>query len=71
MVLEAGGLGYGDAKKMLLDAILEMVAPMREKREYYESNPDLVDEILEKGKQQARTVAEMKMKDVREKVGLL
>jgi len=69
--LEAGGLGYGDAKKMLLDAILEMVAPMREKREYYESNPDLVDEILEKGKQQARTVAEMKMKDVREKVGLL
>jgi len=69
--LEAGGLGYGDAKKMLLEAILEMVAPMREKREYYEQNSDLVEDILKKGKQKARSVAEIKMQDVREKVGLL
>lgn len=69
--LEAGGLGYGDAKKMLLEAILEMVEPMREKRAYYENNPKLVDEILEKGKQKARIVAEAKMLEVRKKVGLL
>jgi tryptophanyl-tRNA synthetase len=69
--LEQGGLGYGDAKKMLLEAILEMVAPMRERRAYYEQNPTLVAEILEQGKQKARLIAEAKMDEVREKIGLI
>ncbi len=68
--LEAGGLGYGDAKKMLLEAILEMIIPMRERRAEFESNPSLVDEILEKGREKARKVAEAKMREVKEKVGL-
>lgn len=69
--LEQGGLGYGDAKKMLLEAILEMVAPMRERRAYYEQNPTLVAEILEQGKQKARAIAEAKMNEVRQKIGLI
>ncbi len=69
--LEQGGLGYGDAKKMLLEAILEMVAPMRERRAYYEQNPALVAEILEQGKQKVRAIAEAKMDEVREKIGLI
>jgi tryptophanyl-tRNA synthetase len=69
--LAQGGLGYGDAKKMLLEAILEMVAPMRERRAYYEQNPALVAEILEQGKQKARAIAEAKMNEVREKIGLI
>ena len=68
--LEAGGLGNGDAKKMLLDAILEMITPMRSRREEFESNPELVDKILKEGSTKARQVAETKMKIVKEKAGL-
>lgn len=69
-LLENGGLGYGEAKNMLFEAILEMVAPMRERRAYYEQNPALVEEILKKGREQALLVAGAKMKEVKEKVGL-
>ncbi len=69
-LLEKGGLGYGEAKNMLFEAILEMVEPMRERRAYYEQNPALVEEILKKGREQALLVAGAKMKEVKEKVGL-
>ncbi|MFT5359725.1 MAG: tryptophanyl-tRNA synthetase [Candidatus Paceibacteria bacterium] len=68
--LETGGLGYGDAKKLLLEAVIEMIAPMRERREKFELNPELVDKILSEGSRKARKVAEEKMKEVKEKVGL-
>lgn len=68
---EQGGLGYGDAKKMLLSAILEMVQPMRERRARYENNPELVDQILEQGKVKARERALAIMEEVRKKVGLV
>jgi len=67
---EKGGLGYGEAKTMLYDAIIEMIAPMRELRKKYEDNPALVQEILEKGKQKARLISEAKMEEVRSKAGL-
>ena len=69
--LEKGGLGYGDAKKMLLEAVLEMIAPMRERRAEFEAKPELVDEILRKGTEKAREVAEAKMNEVKQNVGLL
>ncbi len=69
-MLEQGGLGYGDAKKMLLEAILEMVVPMRERRTYYENNPDLVEKILKQGGEKARNIAQEKMSRVRKLVGL-
>jgi len=68
--LEQGGLGYGDAKKVLLEAILEMVAPMRERRAYYENNPDIVEKILNQGGKKARTIAQEKMSRVRALIGL-
>jgi len=68
--LEDGGLGYGVAKKMLLEAILELITPMRDQRARFESNPELVDKILEEGREKARRVVEVKMKEVKEKVGL-
>ena len=69
--LEAGGLGYGDAKKMLLEAILEMVGPMRERREQYANDMDAVRAILDAGGKKMYEHAEVVMKDVRNKVGLL
>jgi len=64
------GLGYGDAKKMLIADIIEFVTPMRERRKYYEDNPKLVQEILINGAMRANDVAMKKLFDVYEAVGL-
>jgi len=69
--LEKGGLGYGDAKKMLLEAILEMITPMRERREEYEKNMDAVHDILKQGGEKMSALAEEKMKEVRLQAGLI
>lgn len=67
---EQGGLGYGDSKKMLLENYLKWIAPMRERREYFENNPDEVARILENGKEKIQARVRAKMKEVRGKVGL-
>ncbi|MCA9351180.1 tryptophan--tRNA ligase [Patescibacteria group bacterium] len=67
---EEGGLGYGESKKMLLENYLAFIAPMRERRAYYESNPGIVRQILDQGAGTIQKIAKEKMKEVREKVGL-
>ena len=52
-----GGFGYGQIKKELADAAEAYFAPARERRAYFESHPDLVDDILHEGMQRARTKA--------------
>ena len=61
---------YKALKDALLADILAFVTPMRERRAYYESKPELVAEILEKGAAKAKAKAEAKMEIVRERVGL-
>lgn len=68
---EEGGLGYGDAKKMLLFAIMRLIEPMRAKREHYANNPDEVTAILKKGGDYMCAKAEKFMADVRSKAGLV
>ena len=53
----AGGLGYGDVKKEILERVLDHFAVMRERRESFESRPDDVEEILRKGAARARAIA--------------
>lgn len=65
-----GGLRYGDSKKILLENYLKFIKPMREKRKYYEDNPGIVRQILDEGKTKIQKIAQLKMKEVREKVGL-
>lgn len=65
-----GGLGYGDSKKILLENYLNFIAPMREKRKFYEENPGIVRQILDEGARKIKKIAQNKMKEVREKVGL-
>jgi tryptophanyl-tRNA synthetase len=64
------GLGYGDAKKMLIKDIIDFVAPMRERRKKYEDDPKLVEEILLQGAIKANEVAMKKLQAVYEAVGL-
>jgi tryptophanyl-tRNA synthetase len=61
---------YKTLKDALLSDILAFVTPMRERRAYYESKPELVAEILRKGGEKAKAKAEAKMEIVRKAVGL-
>jgi tryptophanyl-tRNA synthetase len=66
----AGGMGYGDAKKMLLDKINEHFAPPRAKRKELAAQPDRVESILRKGAERARAEARQTMALVRKAVGM-
>ncbi len=67
--LEEGGMGYGDAKKELLRKTLEYFAPMKEKYDELQKNPEKVYAILEEGEKKARILAEKKMDEVKKLVG--
>lgn len=65
------GLGYGDAKKMLIADIIAFVSPLRERRKRYEDDPKLVQEILVRGAMRANDIAMEKMRSVYNAVGLI
>ena len=67
---EKGGLGYKEAKELLISDLRAFIGPMRDKRESLVKNLGPVLEIIKKGGVKARSRAEAKMKDVREKVGV-
>jgi len=66
----AGGTGYGDIKKALLERILDLFGPMRERRERYEAQPDEVEAILRRGAERARAIAMPVLERCREAVGI-
>jgi tryptophanyl-tRNA synthetase len=66
----AGGMGYGEAKKMLLQKIDTFFAPARERRRQLAADPDYVEGILRTGAQRARAEARATMAIVRKAVGL-
>lgn len=66
-----GGVGYKEFKEIIIQRAQEFIKPLREKREELAKNPDLVREVLESGKQKANEVASTKLKEVKEKIGVL
>jgi tryptophanyl-tRNA synthetase len=66
----AGGLGYGEAKKMLLEKINGYFAPAREKRKELAARPEQVEAALKHGAERARAEARKTMALVREAVGM-
>jgi tryptophanyl-tRNA synthetase len=66
----AGAVGYGDAKKMLLEKIDTYFGPAREKRKQLAAHPEQVEELLRQGAQRARAEARKTMALVREAVGM-
>lgn len=66
----AGGMGYGEAKKMLLEKINSYFAPARERRKQLAAHPDEVEAILQRGAQRARAEAWQTMALVRQAVGM-
>ena len=61
---------YKDLKEALIEDIDQFIAPMREKRKYFEKNKKKVLKILEKGGKKANKIAEKKMDEVKEKIGV-
>ncbi len=66
----AGNFGFGHAKNMLFELVLEVFKKEREKYFYLEKNKDFVDQELLKGAKKAREVSSKVLKRVREKLGL-
>jgi tryptophanyl-tRNA synthetase len=66
----AGGLGYGEFKKRLFEALWEYFEPMRRRRAEILAEPGYVDDVLAHGARQARAAASHVMQRVRGAVGL-
>ena len=66
----AGKRGCVACKKQLAKNIIYYLAPIREKRKYYEEHPEIVDKILKEGTGKARKVAKETMKDVKKAMKL-
>jgi tryptophanyl-tRNA synthetase len=66
----AGGMGYGEAKKMLLEKINALFGPIREKRKQLAAHPGQVEEALRQGAVRARAEARQTMQLVRAAVGM-
>jgi tryptophanyl-tRNA synthetase len=64
-----GGMGHKESKDILAENIIKYISPMRERREGI-SNDEVI-KVLEDGAKRANEVAEAKLKDIREKVGLI
>ena len=67
---QAEGMGYGDAKKLLFEKILDYFSPYRKKREEMAKNVDYIDEVLQNGAKRAREIATKTLEDVKDKTGL-
>jgi tryptophanyl-tRNA synthetase len=67
---KAGGYGYGEAKKLLLDKVITHFEPYRKKREELSKNLDYIMDVLNKGAEKARTVASATMSEIRKLTGL-
>ena len=66
----AGGMGYGDAKKLLLDKVSTYFEPYRQKRAELIARPDYVEDVLREGAKKARVVARVTLDEAKKACGL-
>lgn len=67
---QKGGIGCAACKELVMEAIEEVMKPIRERREMYKNRPKDIDEILMAGTAKARKVASQTMSEVREAIGI-
>lgn len=67
---EANKGSYKNLKEALAKDLNEFLAPMRAKYAEIEKNPSIIDDVLAKGKEAARAVAEAKMQVARKAIGV-
>ena len=67
----AGGLGYKDAKMMLVESVKKFITPLREKRKQITADNEYVDSVLAQGKKRAQEITIKKIEQIRNAVGIL
>ncbi|MCL2438977.1 MAG: tryptophan--tRNA ligase [Alphaproteobacteria bacterium] len=67
----SGGIGYGDAKKELANALNTYLSPMREKYNELINNKAYLDKVLSEGATKARAIATPILDRVKKDLGLL
>jgi len=68
---KAGGMGYGEAKKLLCDKVTAYFAPYRQKRAELLANPGYVDDVLRQGAAKARAIARQTLDEAKRACGLI
>ncbi len=58
-------IGCVECKKMMAKNLIKALEPIREKRDYYEGQPELLDEIIAEGSSKARKIAQKTMEEVK------
>lgn len=66
---EFAGLGYGDFKLAVGQAVANYIRPIREQYIEYKNNKDLLNKILSEGAEKAKFVANKTLKKVYKKIG--
>jgi tryptophanyl-tRNA synthetase len=67
---ELDGAGYGQLKSAVADAVIELLAPVRERYQELRSDEAGLEETLSAGAAQARDIASDTVADVRERMGV-
>jgi tryptophanyl-tRNA synthetase len=62
--------GYGDLKAAASEAVIEMLAPVRERYESLRADEDTLEDVLAAGAEKARVIAADTIADVREVMGV-
>jgi tryptophanyl-tRNA synthetase len=66
-----GSISYKESKEMLLSEIIKFIEPMRQRRLKLAQNINKVKKILKNGAKKAEAIANKKMDQVKESVGLV
>ncbi len=67
---QADGMGYGDAKKALLEAYMDHFGPLRKRREELAKNSGDIESLIQKGTEKAQKTAKSTLEKVYKAVGL-
>jgi tryptophanyl-tRNA synthetase len=65
-----GGIGYKESKEILIKNVETFIKPMRERREMIAQDRDMVIDILKEGGERARHIADQKLSEVKQKIGV-
>ena len=63
---KAGKRGCVACKKELAQNIIEYLAPIREKRQYLDNHPEIIDDVLKNGTKKAQKEAKETMKKIKD-----
>ena len=63
-------IGCIECKKPVVDSIVSELEPIQQEISKYESNPNLIQEIIFEGSERARVVAKSTMEEVKDAMGI-